>query len=206
MKLIIRHQESYSRGELLLRSLLFNLHIIIPHYIFLVFLQFGLIFINIARFWIILFTGKWPKSLFDYSVKIQRYSLRITSRLINLNDGYPEFGLNGKDEQTDFDIEYKESYSRIRLLVRGIFGFFLIIPHIIVLYIKLIGFYIIIVVSWWVVLITGTYPKGMHNFAVGVIRHSYRLWNYLYFLSDHYPSFSNSPVEGEITEFTVESN
>lgn len=163
-------------------------------------------FVNIARFWIILFTGKWPKGLFDYAVKLQRYGLRVSARLINLSDGYPQFGLNGTDTNTDFDIEYQETYSRGRLLVRAIFGIFMIIPHIFVLCFKLIGVYVVVALAWWVVLITGKYPKGMHGFVVGVLRHAYRLANYLYFLADGYPSFSNSPVEGEITEFGNEIN
>lgn len=206
MKIIIKHQETYSRGELLLRTMFGFLYIMIPHMFLLYFLQIGLMFVNIARFWIILFTGKWPKGLFDYAVKLQRYGLRVSARLVNLSDGYPQFGLNGTDDKTDFDIQYQESYSRGRLLVRAIFGIFLILPHIFVLYFKLIGVYVVLFIGWWAVLITGKYPKGMHNFVVGVLRHAYRLGYYLYFLSDNYPSFSNSPVEGEITEFGDEIN
>lgn len=206
MKIIIKHQESYSRGELLLRSFFGFFYIMIPHLFLMYFLQIGLMFINIARFWIILFTGKWPKGLFDYAVKLQRYGLRVSARLINLSDGYPQFGLNGTDTNTDFDIQYQESYSRGRLLVRAIFGIFMIIPHIFVLYFKLIGVYVVAALSWWIILITGKYPKGMHGFVVGVLRHAYRLTNYLYFLSDGYPSFSNAPAPGEITEFGDEIN
>lgn len=206
MKIIINHQESYSRGELLLRSFFGFIYIGIPHMFIMYFLQIGLLFVNIARFWIILFTGKWPKGMFDYAVKLQRYGLRVSARLMNLSDGYPQFGLNGADDQTNFDIEYKESYSRMRLLGRAIFGIFLIIPHIIVLYFKLIGVYVVLFIAWWAVLFTGKYPKGMHQFIVGVLRHAYRLGYYLYFLADGYPSFSNSPVPGEITEFGDEIN
>lgn len=204
MKIVIKHQESYSRGELLLRSLFGFIYIAIPHMFILYFLQIGLIFVNIARFWIILFTGKWPKGLFDYAVKMQRYSLRVSARLLNLSDGYPEFGLNGKDANTDFDIEYQESYSRSRLLVRAIFGAFMILPHIVVLMFKLMAVYFVLFIAWWAVLILGKYPKGLHDFVVGVFRHGYRLLNYLYFLSGGYPSFSNSPQPGEIVYFEDE--
>jgi hypothetical protein len=198
MKIIINHQDSYSRGELLLRSFFGFFYIMIPHMFVLYFLQIGLLFVNIARFWVILITGKWPKGLFDYAVKLQRYSLRVSTRLINLNDGYPAFGLNGKDINTDFDILHKESYSRLRLLVRALFGVLLILPHLVVLMLKVIPVYFIVFIAWWAVLITGKYPKGMHDFVVGVLRHGYRLYNYLYFLADEYPSFSNDPMPSEI--------
>jgi hypothetical protein len=206
MKIIIKHQDSYSRGELLLRTFFGQLYIALPHLFVLYFLLIGLMFVNIGRFWIILFTGKWPKGLFDYAVKFHRYSVRVSARLLNLSDGYPAFGLGGTDTNTDFDIEYKESYSRMRLLGRAIFGIFLIIPHMFVLYFKLIGVYFVVFIAWWAVLITGKYPKGMHNFVVGVYRHAMRITNYLYYLSDDYPSFSNSPLEGETTSFGDEIN
>tara|TARA_Y100001954_G_C15598430_1_gene496731 strand:+ start:73 stop:693 length:621 start_codon:yes stop_codon:yes gene_type:complete len=206
MKFIIKHQESYNRGELILRSFCGGLYILLPHNFLLIFIQIGLMFINIGRFWIILFTGKWPEGMHSYAVKTQRYGLRVSARMLNLSDGYPKFGLSGTDDNTDFDIEHKESYSRGRLIVRGLFGPLLAFPHIFVLAFKLIGVYFVLFISWWAVLFTGKYPKGMHNFVVGVLRHNARLGNYLYFLSDGYPSFSNSPAEGEITEFDSENN
>lgn len=191
MKLVIQRQEKFSRTELLLRTFFGFIYIGIPHLIVLNLLQIGLLFINIARFWIILITGKWPKSMFDYAVKLQRYSLRVSARLLNLCDGYPAFGLNGSDTQTEFDIEYRESYSRGRLLGRLFFGIFLIFPHIFVIYFKFIGMYFCIFIAWWAVLFTGKYPAGMHRFNVGVIHHLYRITNYLYFLDDAYPAFSS---------------
>ena len=206
MKIIIKHQESYSRGELILRSMFGFIYIMIPHLFVQLFLAIGLMFINIARFWIILFTGKWPKGLFDYAVKLNRYGLRIAARNHNLVDGYPQFGLNGTDDVTAFDIEHKETYSRGSLILRALFGPLMLIPHFIVLLFKMIGLMFVKMIAWWIVLITGKYPKGMFDFVVGVLRHNYRLTNYLYFLSDGYPSFSNSPAPGEITEFGDEIN
>lgn len=199
MKFIIRHQEKYSRGELLLRSFFGVLYITIPHMFVLFFLQLGLLFMNIARFWIILFTGKWPKGMFDYAVKVHRYNLRVSVRMLNLCDGYPAFGLLGKDDKSDFDVEYQEEYSRVNLLVRFFFGPLLLLPHIFVLYFKLIGVYFVMFIAWFAVLFTANYPKGMFDFVVGVFRHGYRLGLYLYFLRDGYPSFSNSVEPGEIT-------
>jgi hypothetical protein len=206
MKFVITHQSSYSRGELLLKTLFGIFYIGIPHAFVLFFLQIGLIFVNIGRFWIILFTGKWPKGMFDYAVKLQRYGIRVSSRLLNLCDGYPDFGLNGKDNKTDFNIEHKESYSRWRMIGRGIFGPLLIFPHFFILFFKQIAVILVRIIAWWAILITGKYPKGIHHFVVGVLRHSQRIGNYLYFLVDGYPSFSNSPVNGEITQMDQNGN
>jgi hypothetical protein len=175
-------------------------YIALPHFFVMFFLQIGLMFVNIGRFWIILFTGKWPKGMFDYAVKLQRYGIRVNARMSNLCDGYPEFGLNGKDDRTDFDIEYKETYSRGRMIGRALFGVLLLIPHFFVLFFKQFALMFVQMIAWFAVLFTGKYPTGMFNFVVGVMRHSLRLNNYLYFLVDGYPSFSNGPADGEITE------
>jgi hypothetical protein len=48
-------------------------------------------------------------------------------------------------------------------------------------------------IAWWAVLITGEYPKGIHNFIVGTLRWSTRVNIYLSFLTDKYPPFSGKP-------------
>jgi hypothetical protein len=197
MKFYIRHQESYSRGELLLRSFFGIFYISLPHGIVQAILSIGLMFINIFRFWIILFTGKWPKGMFDYAVKMQRYAIRVQARTMNLADGYPAFGLSGTDTQSDFDIAHQESYSRGRLIVRALFGIFMIIPHVFVLLFRMIGVIFIQMIIWWVILITGKYPKGMFDFVVGTLRLQLRVNAFLYFLTDNYPSFSGDIAEGE---------
>jgi hypothetical protein len=190
MKFFIRHQESYSRGELLLRAFFGIFYIQIPHMIVQLFLSIGLMFINIFRFWIILFTGKWPKGMFDYAVKMQRYQLRVQARTLNLVDGYPAFGLNGTDNNTDFDIAYQESYSRASLLIRAFFGPIMVFPHLFVILFRLLGMMFILGITWLIVLITGKYPKGIHDFVVGTFRIQARVACYLYYLTPNYPSFS----------------
>jgi hypothetical protein len=131
----------------------------IPHGILMYLLAIGGMFVNFISFWAILITGKWPKGMFDYSVKMQRYGIRVGARMLNLSDGYPEFGLNGSDTNTVFDMEYKEEVSRLRLLGRAFFGIFMVLPHIIVLYVRMIGLYFVVFIAWLAVLFTGKYPK-----------------------------------------------
>jgi hypothetical protein len=197
MRFFIRHQESYSRGELLLRAFFGAFYIQLPHMIVQLFLMIGLMFINIFRFWIILFTGKWPKGMFDYAVKMQRYQIRVQARTMNLVDGYPAFGLNGTDTNTDFDMPYQESYNRVTLIVRALFGAFMVIPHIFVLIFRAIGMMFVLFIAWLIVLFTGKYPKGMFDFVVGTLRLQMRVNGYLYYLTPTYPSFSGDVQPGE---------
>ena len=191
VKLTIKHQESYSRGELLLRTFFGAFYMALPHLFAIIIFAIGAMVLNFLSFWVVLFTGKFPRGWFDYMVKLQRWSYRLNARLLNLSDGYPAFGLNGTDDATSFDIDYPEKLSRGLVLARLFFGiFYVYIPHIFCLYFRLIWNYILIFCAWWAVLITGKYPKSMHDFTVGTLRWGARINAYMMFMTDQYPPFS----------------
>ncbi len=67
----------------------------IPHYIVLAFLAIGAFFAWIIAWFAILFTGKYPRSLFDYVVGVGRWWLRVDAyAFLLLTDQYPPFSLN----------------------------------------------------------------------------------------------------------------
>jgi hypothetical protein len=45
-------------------------------------------------------------------------------------------------------------------------------------------------VAWLVILFSGSYPQGLYNFGVGVLRWLIRVEAYLLLLVDQYPPFS----------------
>lgn len=66
----------------------------IPHWIILWFLWIGAVVSVIIAWFAILFTGRYPKSLFDYVVGVGRWSLRVQAYAILLvTDRYPPFSL-----------------------------------------------------------------------------------------------------------------
>ena len=67
----------------------------IPHYIVLVFLVIGALFVWIIAWFAILFTGRFPQSLFDYMVGVGRWGLRVEAyAFLMLTDDYPPFSLD----------------------------------------------------------------------------------------------------------------
>jgi len=198
MRIGIRHQETYSRGSLLLRTFFGGLYIALPHFFLLIFISIASMFVGIINFWAILITGKMPKSLFDFQLNVMRWSLRINARLMNLSDGYPHFGLNHQDNDVVLDIDYPESSNRISVLLRAMFGiFYVMLPHGIVLLFMQFAVSIVRLIAFWVVLITGKYPEGMHSFVVGVIRWTLRVNAYMAYMTDTYPPFSGTGDEAE---------
>ena len=66
----------------------------IPHYIVLFFLYIGAFFSVIFAWFAILFTGRYPRSLFDFVVGVARWHNRVTAyMLILVTDKYPPFSL-----------------------------------------------------------------------------------------------------------------
>jgi hypothetical protein len=67
----------------------------IPHYIVLFFLGIAALFVVIVAWFAILFTGRYPKGLFDFVVGVMRWSLRVNAYAILLTtDEYPPFALS----------------------------------------------------------------------------------------------------------------
>lgn len=191
MRLTITHQDKYSRGELLLRSFFGFFYIGIPHFFLMFFCNIWSGIISFISFWVILFTGRYPQSFFEYQVNMLKWSVRLQARMMNLVDGYPSFLPGGSDTLTNVEVEYPESLSRGSLLLKAFFGWlYCAIPHAFVLYFRMIWGMILTFIAWWVVLFTGSYPQSFHEFNVGTIRWATRLNLYLMNMSDQYPPFS----------------
>jgi len=66
----------------------------IPHYVVLAFLYLGAVLAVIAAWFAILFTGRYPRGLFDYVVGVGRWHLRVLAYAFVLTtDDYPPFRL-----------------------------------------------------------------------------------------------------------------
>jgi hypothetical protein len=66
----------------------------IPHYIVLFFLYVGALFAVIVAWFAILFTGRYPRGIFDYLVGVGRWTNRVIAYAFALmTDEYPPFQL-----------------------------------------------------------------------------------------------------------------
>ena len=187
----IKHAESLSRGELLLRSFFGFIYIYLPHGFVLLFMGLWGAILGFISFWAILFTGRYPQRFFEFQVGLMRWSTRVAARQYNLTDGYPAFGIDSKDEAVTIEVPYPESFSRGMLLVKTFFGiFYVLLPHGFVLFFLAIGVVFAMVIGWWIILFTGKLPVGIHNFIVGYLRWNARVNLYMGNMTDTYPPFS----------------
>ncbi len=66
----------------------------IPHLIVLVFVLLAWSFTTIAAWFIILFTGAYPQTLYEFGVGALRWRLRVETYMLLMVDEYPPFSLN----------------------------------------------------------------------------------------------------------------
>lgn len=81
------------------------------------------------------------------------------------------------------------------------FRIFLLIPHVIVLWLYGIAAGIVAIIAWFAALFTGRVPDGMHEFIAGYLRYYIRVVAYGAILADPFPPFGSGdsyPVDLEI--------
>ena len=136
----------------------------------------------------ILFTGRYPKALFDLAVVYFRWRSRTTAYIALLRDDYPPFGGGSPEYPVRVEIEYPEKLSRLLIFVKWL----LAIPHFIILALLGIVGFVVYVIAWFAILFTGRFPRSLFDFLVGISRWSLRVNAYVWLMRDDYPPFSLS--------------
>jgi hypothetical protein len=134
----------------------------------------------------ILFRKKYPRWWFDFNLQLARFSSRVGAYIGLLTDDYPS---TDEEQGVHLDIDYPDASQLNRLL--PLVKWILATPHIIVLYILFAVSFPVVILGWFAILFTGKFPRGFHNFLVGVSRWSLRVQAYaLLLVTDEYPPFS----------------
>lgn len=191
VKFNVDFPQELSRGKLLLKTFLGWLYIGIPHGIILSILGFIASVMSFFAWWAILFTGKYPKGMFDFVVNVMRWGYRVTAYMGLMTDVMPPYAMESPESPVKLEVVYPESLSRGKLLLKTFFGWLYVgIPHGIILGVLGTLAELIIFICWFIILFTGKFPEGMFKLVVGYFRWATRVGAYYGLMTDEYPPFS----------------
>lgn len=184
----------------------------IPHFVVLAVLTAVFVVVTVLAGLAVLVTGRYPRPLFDLVVGILRWEWRVGFYVYAAlgTDEYPPFTLGAAPGYpATLDVVYPERLSRGLVLVKWL----LAVPHLVILGLltgtimlypiaalnelggdaQLAGGYsvfnLLVVIAGFFLLVTGTYPRSLFDFLMGVNRWSYRVLAYVALLTDEYPPF-----------------
>src|SRR5713101_5999129 len=143
----------------------------------------GVLFLPLVL--MIVFRQKYPRWWFDWNLNFLRFSNRVTTYVALLDDHYPS-----TDEEQAVHLNFP--YPDVHLMNRWLplVKWLLAIPHYVVLFFLSIGAVVAVIIAWFAILFTGTYPRSLFDFVVGVLRWGNRVNGYAFALvTDVYPPF-----------------
>jgi hypothetical protein len=143
--------------------------------------------LQFIAFFAILFTKRWPRGMFDFTVQIYRWTFNTTAyAVLLLRDEYPPFSGDSGAYPLTLEVEYREDLSRWQIFVKWL----LVIPHLIILSILFIGVFVAVIIAFFAILFTARYPRALFDFVVGSMRWMIRVQAYSHWLmTDRYPPF-----------------
>jgi plasmid stabilization system protein ParE len=133
----------------------------------------------------ILFTGRHPPGLRELAEYYLRWRVRAVAYASLLRDEFPPLG----DGPYAVTLELIPPVGE-RDPVTVAFRIILAIPHLVIVFLLGIAWWLVTVVAWFAILFTHSYPAELYRFSLGVFRWSTRVEAYMLLLTDDYPPFS----------------
>lgn len=143
-----------------------------------------------ATLLMILFRRKYPRWWFDWNLALLKFTTRVGAYLLLLRDEYPS---TDEEQAVHLEIAYPDAERDLNRWL-PLIKWLLAIPLYVVLFFLGLAVMVLVIISWFAILFTGRYPRGLFNFVMGTMRWAIRVEAYAFLLvTDRYPPFDFSP-------------
>src|SRR4051794_17504691 len=145
--------------------------------------------LTVISLFTVLFTRKIPRPLFDAIAMTYRYEWRAMSYAPFMHADYPPFDFQpaatdgGAEPPPALSLTYPDQLNRWAPLYKWL----LAIPHYVVLLLLTVGAVFAVIVGFFTVVFTGTFPLGPRDFIVRTWSYGLRVQAYVGLLTDQYP-------------------
>ena len=173
--------------------------LLLPHFVVLALLWLAVSVLTLVAGVAILFTGSYPRSIFEFNAGVMRWTWRVGFYGISAfgTDTYPPFSLQpDPDYPADFTVDYPEHLSRGLVLVKW---WLLALPHYLIVAVFLGGagwrvaglglIGLLTVIAMVINAFRHHYPQSLFDFVMGLNRWCYRVLAYVALMRDEYPPF-----------------
>lgn len=161
----------------------------VPHYPILIGLYAVYPLLTFVAGVAILFTGRYPRPIFEFNVGVLRWSWRVMNYRFPMNttDKYPPFTLASRpDYPGDLIVDYPERLTNWAVLVKW---WLLGLPQILLCWAMEPLLQVLCVISAVWLLCAGSTHPGMFGLLMGIVRWRYRVAVYVSLMRDEYPPF-----------------
>ncbi len=179
--------------------------LVIPHAIVLAVLWLAASVLTVIAGFAILFTGRYPRSIFEFNSGVFRWTWRVAFYAISAfgTDRYPPFSLRPDTSYpADLAIDYPERLSRGLVLVKW---WLLALPHYLIVAVFAGGWglgwlgswrtagggliALLAVIAAVILAVRGRYPESIFDLLMGMNRWCFRVLAYAALIRDDYPPF-----------------
>ena len=160
--------------------------LVIPQFIVMAFYGLAAAVVVIIAWFALVFTGRWPRGMYDFVAGFFRYSTAVHGYWFLLTDDYPPFGPDVDSYPVRLNIASpQDEYSRLKVLFRII----LAIPVYIIAYAMNIVAQVGAFLAWFAIVVLGRQPKGLQDMIVLGLSYQQRGYAYMALLTEDWPPF-----------------
>jgi hypothetical protein len=164
----------------------------IPLLLLAVVYSIGFMFAYIGAWFALMFTGRWPVSLYEFTGGFLRYITRVSAYMYLGVDEYPPFNGN-EDDSYPVRVHIApplEHYSRLKVFFRPLYAILaMAIRYAMAIVISVVGF-----LSWWAIVVTGRKPESLQNALSFALSYTTRADGLIFLITETYPALEENPT------------